>query len=65
MKITRENLKTCKRCKKPGSSHYGGVTTKDGLRNPCKDCIREIDRPLRRYRGMMRVGRNIRAKRDW
>jgi hypothetical protein len=56
LEVTIENVKTCNRCKQ-NKPHYGKVTTKDGLRNPCKDCIREIDRPLRKYRGLMRLGK--------
>ncbi len=51
------NKKTCKRCGQPNKEHYIGVTTKDGMRNPCKSCILELDRPKRHLRGLMKVGK--------
>jgi hypothetical protein len=58
LKQTMENLKTCKLCDEPNQPHYGGAGTKDGLRNPCKECIRKIDAKKRPYRGLMKIGRN-------
>lgn len=58
LKQTMENLKTCKLCDVPNSPHYGGTSTKDGFRNPCKECIRKIDAKKRPYRGLMKIGRN-------